>query len=121
MKQILFIGAGGFVGSVLRYGVGVWTDKWLGDFPTGTWLVNLAGSLLIGLLVGFSLRNDQPLYWLLVVGFCGGFTTFSAFALDGIRLLQAGQWSTWLLYALSSVIGGLLMCMAGIWIGQRAA
>lgn len=119
MKQILLIGLGGFLGSVLRYGVATISSKWFDNFHTGTIIVNLLGSLIIGLLVGLSLKQNQPGHSFLVIGFCGGFTTFSTFAFDNIRLIKADQWVTALSYASISLIGAIACCGVGIWIGNK--
>ena len=120
MKQILLIGLGGFFGSIVRYLIiGLWTQNWMGNFPVGTILTNLGGSLLIGLIVGLSIKSNQPLYWLTAIGFCGGFTTFSTFALDGIKLIKNDMWMTFFGYTSVSLIGGLALCLLGIWIGNK--
>ncbi len=119
MKQLLLIGTGGFIGSVLRYGVHVWALRWFNSFPAGTMAVNLIGSMLIGVIVGASVKNQQPAYAFLAVGFCGGFTTFSAFALDGIRLIKDEMWGAFALYAGVSMIGGLLAVLVGMWLGNK--
>lgn len=119
MKQILLVGLGGFFGSALRYGVALWSQKWIEGFPGGTLLVNLIGSLLIGLLVGLSLKQGQQGYSLLAIGFCGGFTTFSSFALENIRLIKAEQWTLAIGYASVSLIGAVACCAVGIWIGNK--
>ena len=119
MKQILLIGLGGFLGSISRYGVHVWLQKWPADFPSGTLAVNVVGSLLIGLLIGFLVKSDQPIYWFVGIGFCGAFTTFSTFALEGIRFIKKDQWMSLLGYFSVSVVGGLLACFLGIWIGNK--
>lgn len=120
MKQLLLIGTGGFVGSILRYGMGVWLLRF-SLFPWGTLSVNLIGSLLIGVIVGSSIKGDQPAYWLLAIGFCGGFTTFSAFALDGIKLIREDNWIPFLLYVGISVVGGLVAVVLGMWLGNKLA
>ena len=119
MKHLLLIGAGGFIGSVLRYGVHVWTLRWFNSFPTGTLAVNLLGSLLIGIIVGASVKSEQAGYAFLAIGFCGGFTTFSAFALDGIRLIRAEMWTSFALYAGVSMVGGMLAVVLGMWLGNK--
>ncbi len=119
MKQLLFVGLGGFLGSILRYGVGLWSMKASAGFPVGTTLVNLLGSLIIGFLVGMAVKDDQPVYWFAVVGLCGGFTTFSTFSMDGVRLIKNEMWMTFVGYSTLSLIGGLLLCMMGLWLGKQ--
>ena len=111
-KQLLFIFIGGGLGSVLRFVIGQFLSGFQQqtDFPWGTFSVNIIGSFLIGLLLASSLRSDQD--WnliksLLVIGFCGGFTTFSSFAYENFHLLREGQFGLFALYAISSLIIGL--------------
>ena len=121
MKQLLLIGLGGFFGSILRYAMHQWSLNWFDTFPSGTLIVNLLGSLFIGLIVGMSVKPDQPMYAVLVIGFCGGFTTFSAFAMDGIRLIKNDMWMAFFSYASVSLIGGLLAVILGLWLGNKLA
>lgn len=117
----LWVGAGGFIGSVFRYLITVWLQpKVVIGFPSGTFLVNIAGCFLIGLLIGMTLNksfemNEQTRYFL-STGICGGFTTFSAFSAETFLLLQRGETGIALLYAGLSLIGGVLATMAGIFI-----
>ena len=119
MKQLLLVGIGGFAGSVLRYIVHIWSQEWIEQFPSGTLIVNIVGSLLIGLLVGFSIKPDQSLYAIWVIGFCGGFTTFSTFAMDGLKLIKDEMWMSFISYAGISLVGGLLAVIVGLWIGSK--
>lgn len=118
MKQFLLVGLGGFVGSVLRYGVGLWMTKTPTTFPIGTTIVNLTGSLLIGILFGLAMKNNQPVFWFGVVGFCGGFTTFSTFSMEAIQLIRNDMWVPLISYLAISLIGGLLLCALGLWLGR---
>ena len=118
MKQLLLVGLGGFLGSILRYGVGMWTMKASEGFSVGTTLVNLIGSLIIGFILGMAVKNDQPIYWFAVIGFCGGFTTFSTFSMDGVRLIKNEMWMTFLGYSSLSLFGGFFLCMVGLWLGR---
>lgn len=116
-RTLLFIGIGGAAGSVLRYLVSFYLQKSATPgFPYGTLLVNLAGCLLIGIIFGLSERFQwftEEWRIFLAVGFCGGFTTFSAFALENVKLLQGGQYLSFLLYTLLSVGLGLVAVVAG--------
>jgi fluoride exporter len=119
-KDFLLVGAGGAAGSMARFGVSFIVSKYLMQpLPVATFLINITGSLIIGILFGLLARNQwlQPTgYLLLASGFCGGFTTFSSFALENINLLQKGQSGTALIYIGASIIAGLLLCKAGMWL-----
>jgi CrcB protein len=86
------------------------------SFPWATFLVNFSGSLVIGLVWGISLRSAIPGTWklFLMTGICGGFTTFSAFSLESVRLIQENKTPVFLLYAAASIILCLLATYAGI-------
>jgi len=113
MANLLLVGAGGAAGSMLRYLCQRSFNATV--FPYGTLLVNIAGCFLVGLLAGVLLKNNTQtsLVLLLMTGFCGGFTTFSAFSLEGIQLLQKGQWLLLSLYISVSVFAGLLSVFLG--------
>lgn len=115
--SFLFVFLGGGVGSVLRYWIGKEFNTTPGAaFPTGTLLVNLTGSLLIGLFWGIAEKSNQstsPSQLLLITGFCGGFTTFSAFSQESLLLLKAGNWYLGFGYILITIVAGLLLTGAG--------
>lgn len=119
-RSLLLVGAGGAVGSMLRYAVSYAVSKYAQHpFPFGTFLINIVGSLLIGLLFGLAIRNQwlqEGGMLLLATGFCGGFTTFSAFALENVNLMEKGQSVTAVIYIGLSVIVGLLLCRLGLWL-----
>lgn len=118
MKIILLAGSGGFIGSVARYGLQQLTQRLVpGIFPLGTLLVNITGCFAIGLIYGFAGRqvlfsSDWKLF--LAIGLCGGFTTFSSFSYENIRLLQDGHALQALIYITASIIIGLAVTYAGI-------
>ena len=118
MKILLLVGLGGFAGSVLRYGVGLIFPNRVatGHFPWATLAVNLVGCLLIGIFYGLAQRYSwfgQQARLLLITGLCGGFTTFSAFAYEGLALLQQGRVGLCAGYLGASVFIGLLLVWAG--------
>lgn len=117
MKEILLVGLGGFVGSILRYYVSKLNVVWhFLSIPMGTFTVNILGSLLIGFIVGISAKNNlisNELRLLLMVGFCGGFTTFSSFTNENLMLMQNGQFLTVILYTTLSILFGFLAVYLG--------
>lgn len=119
---MLLVGLGGGIGSMLRYSFSVLFNKFSTTlFPWPTFIVNILGSFLIGLLFSFLSRNlitSPDLKLLLIAGFCGGFTTFSAFSIEGLTLLNDGNTSIALLYILGSVLFGLLAVWIGVTIGK---
>lgn len=121
LKTIFFVAVGGALGSALRYLTAAFVDKfWSGHFPLATFLVNVLGCFLIGLLIGILEKNhlsDSPLKWLLITGFCGGYTTFSAFGHENYSLLQNNHPLPALGYIALSIIVGLL----AIWTGLQLA
>ena len=120
IRTFLLVGLGGAVGSMARYAITLLMPKAsTGSFPTATLLVNLSGCLLIGLLAGVTVRSTWMTHtgWaLLATGLCGGFTTFSAFALDGLKLMESGATTTALIYAVLSVALGMVLCYFGYYL-----
>ena len=118
IKNFLIVGLGGGAGSMLRYAVHrIFLGQSPAAFPTGTLLVNIAGCFLIGILwsvVSRSLTWNEEMKLLLMTGFCGGFTTFSAFTLEGIGLLKENKTTLFFIYLTASVLGGLLATFIGI-------
>ena len=118
IKNFLIVGLGGAVGSMLRYAVQKFFQaQTAAAFPTGTLLVNIAGCFLIGILWSMfsrSLTWNEEMKLLLMTGLCGGFTTFSAFTLEGIGLLKENRTVLFVIYLSASVLGGLLATFIGI-------
>lgn len=120
MQNTLMIALGAAVGANLRYLVSQWAARqWGTTFPGGTLLINLLGSLLIGVLASLfaeRLPVREPVRLLLITGLLGGFTTFSTFSLDIVQLLSSQEWRNALLYVIGSVGGGLLAALLGVWL-----
>jgi fluoride exporter len=117
-RNILLAGLGGGAGSIARY----LCQKYIGSgsftpFPVGTFLVNVSGCFLIGLFHGLAMKNDwmSPEWrFLLTTGFCGGYTTFSAFAYENFQMLKAGDLLYPVLYIVASVLLGIAAVFGGI-------
>lgn len=111
MTAILYVGAGGFVGSVLRYLIGQYLQgKATGGFPIGTLSVNIIGCFIIGLVYAFASKGHVTTDWklFLATGLCGGFTTFSTFSNDILLLFKSGNIMQGIIYLSISVIAGVL-------------
>ncbi|MGM5631173.1 fluoride efflux transporter CrcB [Apibacter raozihei] len=117
IKNILVVGTGGAMGTILRYLISVYTSKhYSGDFPIATFFINITGCMLIGLFVGLAERNqlmNGEMRLFLITGFCGGYTTFSTFSLENQQLMQQGNQFILYAYLLSSIIVGI----AAVYIG----
>jgi CrcB protein len=112
--QLAVISLGASAGAVLRWVAGLWlNDRWSG-FPLGTLFVNCAGGLLVGVaLAWFERTPDEMLRLLLVTGLLGGFTTFSAFSVESLVLLQRGEWALALGHTLAHVVGAIACAAIG--------
>lgn len=116
----LAVAAGGALGSLMRYGLSLMANQ--PGWPLGTWLANIAGSFLIGILSVWGKERgilSPEVYLLFATGVMGGFTTFSTFSLEVISFWGDGQIVRGMVYALLSVTVGLLSCAAGIWLARH--
>jgi CrcB protein len=118
MHPLLLVGAGGAIGAMMRFGVSSLIGRlWPMGFPLATLIVNIAGSFAMGLLIGW-LARSMPAWapearLFIAVGVLGGFTTFSAFSLDAVALIERGAVAQALLYIALSVA----LCLAGLYLG----
>ncbi len=103
---------GGGIGSLARFGVSrMLTDQ---SFPFATLVANLLSSFILGVMLGLTLKEENSLLkYLVAIGFCGGFSTFSTFSADTFNLLSTGQ----LFSALSNIIANVVICLIAIWLG----
>jgi CrcB protein len=117
LRSFLIVGFGGFIGTVARYSISKYFQENLTSvFPWSTFLINIAGSLLIGIIYGISEKNDlisPELRLFLAVGICGGFTTFSTFSNDAFLLVRSQEWMRFALYTTLSFFLGLMAVYFG--------
>ena len=115
--SILSVGIGAAFGGVARYIISEAMVTHTGRFPFATFMINLLGSFLLGLILAISIKHglssSTKLFW--TVGFCGGFTTFSTFSMESLRLLEGSHIGIALMYTLSSVLLGIVCA----WLGYR--
>ena len=120
MLQFLYVAIGGALGSVARFWLSeTVAARYDSSFPYGTLVVNVVGSLVIGLLAGLTLPNGRmvlapPARLFLMIGLCGGFTTFSAFSLQTYALALDGEW----LRAAVNTLLSVFLCLAAVAVGQ---
>ena len=119
LKNTIMVGCGSFLGGAARYLISVAMKTMSKGFSWGTLAVNLVGCLVIGLLWGFFSKNSsESSSWALfmIVGICGGFTTFSTFSKEALMMLQAGNFISLLAYVTISVIAGIALVAAGYYL-----
>ncbi|CAI6079050.1 Putative fluoride ion transporter CrcB [Paenibacillus sp. JJ-100] len=121
MKELAYVGAGGFLGTLTRYTIQLMMPAANTGFPWAVLLINAIGSLFLGWFFTIAIpeKVTPPLRLAIGTGFTGAFTTFSTFTLDIVRLSESGEWIKAALYLLISVGAGLLLCAYGINLGNR--
>ncbi len=116
-KILLLVGGGGASGAVLRYMIWRWLGVSQVGFPKATFIVNMVGSLLIGVLFALlTEEKDHTTRLFAITGFLGGFTTFSSFTWESFMLFQEGKWKIALTYIVASNISGLVFVLLGFFI-----
>jgi CrcB protein len=119
----LIISLGGALGTAARYWLATWVALRFGEtFPFGTMIINVLGSFIIGFFAALTLPEGRLLVSpqlrnFVMIGICGGFTTFSSFSFQTLRLLQDGQ-ITW---ASLNILGSVILCLVGVWLGYALA
>ncbi|QDO93922.1 fluoride efflux transporter CrcB [Formosa sediminum] len=119
MKQVVLVFIGGGFGSVLRYTISKYINDAHTGIPYGTFLVNILGSLLIGILLGLANKNHLMSHnytLLLATGFCGGLTTFSTFAYENQVFLKTGDFLNFTLYTFTTFVVGFLAVFLGVYL-----
>ena len=122
MITLLLISAAGGLGAVARFVLdGVVKASTTVRYPVGTLLVNVTGSLLLGLVTGLALTHVVPTRWHLILGtgFLGGYTTFSTASVETVHLVQERRWLVAVSYALGTLVLSVLVAAAGLWLGLR--
>jgi len=116
-RTILLVGTGGFIGSVMRYLLQVFVEKGMSStFPLGTFIANIAGSFIIGIVFALAEKQIMSAEWRLFmsVGICGGFTTFSAFAFNNFNMIKEHTWNQLMLNVGGNLILGVFAVYLGI-------
>ena len=123
MLSYIWVALGSALGGVARYGCSGFAARYFGQtFPWGTLIVNVAGSLIIGFLATLAAPDGRLLFTpderaLLMIGVCGGFTTFSSFSLETLNLVRDGEW----LWASANIFLSLVLCLVAVWLGHIGA
>lgn len=118
MNPFLAVFIGGGLGSVLRFGIGKVLAKTAGEFPVGTLAANVLATLILALTVAYLTSKDSVPSWVslfIVTGFCGGFSTFSTFSYDTVKLFQDGNPGL----AVTNVLVSILFCVFVAWVVLR--
>ena len=116
MRGFILIFIGGGLGSVFRFLISKYLEISKGSFPWATLIANFIGCFLIGLLLGWGLKNQNfrsDIFLFTTIGFCGGLTTFSSFSMENMLFLKSGDYFSFISYSLLSLIGGILFVGLG--------
>jgi CrcB protein len=121
LLKYVVVGVGGFLGAIARYALGTYIGGRYGvRFPLGTFVINVSGSFLIGLILTLLARTTASAYWryLIPIGFIGAYTTFSTFEYETLRAIQDGQLMTGLLNLALSLVIGFIAVWGGVELGR---
>jgi len=116
LGKVFLVGTGGFLGANARYWLGGWIQSKLGpSFPWETFMINVSGSLIMGIFMGLMISENWNPNWRLffAVGILGGYTTFSSFSYEAINLITKGSY----LYGLGYIVGSAVLSLFGAWLG----
>ena len=120
MQTFFLISVGAIAGANLRYAIAQWLAKIAPAFPAGTLVINITGSFLIALFLTWTTERvlaDPRWRLLIAVGFCGGYTTYSSFAYETIRLFEQGQWTS----CIANIVLTNVLCLAAVIVGAALA
>ena len=123
MKELIAVFIGSGLGGVSRFGLGKWINSWHNHhFPFGTFVVNVVACFVLGFIIGLAdhrqiLSPATRLFF--TVGFCGGFSTFSTFSIEALKLFQQGNYISLILYILGSILLCVTATFGGLYIGSR--
>ena len=117
LKEIIVVFIGGGIGSILRFLFNKIEIVSENNFPYSTFISNFLGCFILGLVLGYFIKSENPnsvMFVFLTVGLCGGFTTFSSFSYENLQLLQNGEILTFLIYLLGSLMAGIISVYVGM-------
>ncbi len=123
-KNVLLIGFGGFCGTIARYFLKIFISNQVeSNFPYGILVINIVGSFILGFLTEWWSNTDNSFFLsispVFIIGFCGGFTTFSTYSYDNVMLWQEGAYWHFFLNSFGSLFGGMIAVLVGMYVGRQ--